>query len=113
MRQLVAAFESRLVGALQKDRMPNLTQLRIAAREIFDETLRAVDAGAAVRRAVRLDGLQLNIGDTKINIGDRRIYSVAIGKAALAMACALEQLLGDSFTAGFMSGPPLPGLRAV
>jgi hydroxypyruvate reductase len=91
--------------------MPNLTQLRLAAREIFDETLHAVDAGAAVRRAVRLDGLQLNIGDTTIDIENRRIYSVAIGKAALTMASALEQALGDSFTAGVVSGPPLPECR--
>ena len=93
--------------------MPNLTQLRLAAREIFDETLRAVDAGAAVRRAVHLDGSQLNVGDTTIYIGKRRIYSVAIGKAAFTMAHALEKVLGDSFAAGFMSGPPLPELREM
>ena len=88
--------------------MTNLTQLRLAAREIFDETLRAVDAGAAVRRAVRLDDLQLNVCDTTIDIGNRKIYSVAIGKAAFSMAYALEQSLGDSFTAGFISGPSAP-----
>jgi glycerate-2-kinase len=41
--------------------MPNLTQLRLAAREIFDETLKAIDAGAAVRRAVRLTESQLSV----------------------------------------------------
>src|ERR1700682_5016128 len=87
--------------------MPNLTQLRLAAREIFDETLRAVDAGDAVRRAVHLDGSQLNVGDTTIDIGSRRIYSIAIGKAAFIMAHTLEQVLGDSFATGFMSGPVL------
>src|SRR6266550_763238 len=93
--------------------MPNLTQLRLAAREIFDETLHAVDAGVAVRHAVRLDGSQLNIGDTTIDIKNRSVYSVAIGKAAFNMAHALEQVLGDSFTAGFMSGPPLPGFTEM
>src|SRR5439155_19820234 len=93
--------------------MPNLTQLRLAAREIFDETLRAVDAGVAVGRALRLDGLHLNVGDTTIDIGNRRIYSEAIGKAAFTMAHALEQVLGDSFTAGFMNGPPLSGFREM
>ena len=91
--------------------MPNLTQLRLAAREIFDETLRAVDAGAAVRRAVRLDGLQLSVCETTIDIRNRGIYSVAIGKAAFPMAQALEQERGDWFTAGLMSGPSLPGSR--
>ena len=93
--------------------MPNLTQLRLAAREIFDETLHAVDAGVAVRHAVRLDGSQLNIGDTTIDIKNRRVYSVAIGKAAFTMAHALEEVLGDSFTAGFMSGPRLPGFTEM
>ncbi len=41
--------------------MPNLTQLRFAAREIFEAALRAVDPGEAVRRAVRLNGSRLNI----------------------------------------------------
>ena len=90
--------------------MPNLTQLRLAAREIFDEMLHAVDVGDAVRRAIRLDGFQLNVCDVTIDLGNRRIYSVAIGKAAFKMACALEQMLGDSFTAGFMSGPSASGL---
>ncbi|HMG76685.1 MAG TPA: DUF4147 domain-containing protein [Pyrinomonadaceae bacterium] len=93
--------------------MPNLTQLRLAAREIFDETLHVVDAGVAVRHEVRLDGSQLNIGDTTIAIENRSIYSVASGKAAFPMAHALEQVLGDSFTAGLMSGPPLPGSREI
>jgi hydroxypyruvate reductase len=91
--------------------MPNLTQLRLAAREIFDETLHAVDAGDAVRRAIRLDGFQLNVCDATIDIGNRKIYSIAIGKAAFKMACAFEQMLGDSFTAGLMSGPSPSGFR--
>jgi hydroxypyruvate reductase len=52
--------------------------------------------------------LQLNVCDTTIDIGNRKIYSVAIGKAAFSMAYALEQSLGDSFTAGFISGPSAP-----
>jgi hydroxypyruvate reductase len=89
--------------------MPNLTQLRLAAREIFDETLSAVDPGAAVRRAVHLDRSQLTIGDATFDIANRSVYSVAIGKAAFKMALALEQVLGDSFTSGLLSGPqPAP-----
>jgi glycerate 2-kinase len=93
--------------------MPNLTQLRLAAREIFDETLAAVDAGAAVRHTVRLDGVHLVAGAATIDIGNRKIYSVAIGKAAFAMAYGLEQVLGDALTAGLMSGPQVqsPGQR--
>ncbi|MDX6306354.1 MAG: glycerate 2-kinase [Blastocatellia bacterium] len=91
--------------------MPNLTQLRLAAREIFDETLNAVDPGAAVRRSARLAESQLNVCDTTIDIGNRKIYSVATGKAAFTMAYGLEQVLGDSLTEGFMSGPTSPGSK--
>lgn len=91
--------------------MSNLTQLRLTAREIFDETLRAVDPSVAVQRAVRLDNQQLKIRDATIDIGNRRIYSVAIGKAAFKMAYALDQILGESLTAGFMSGPSPPNTQ--
>lgn len=90
--------------------MPNLTQLRLSAREIFDETMLAVDAGAAVSRAIRLSGSQLTIGDATFDIANRSVYSVAIGKAAFKMALALEQVLGDTFTAGLLSGPQPAGL---
>jgi len=83
----------------------NLTQLRLAAREIFEAGLRAVDPSAPVLRAVRLEGSRLSICDTAIDIVNRPVYSIAIGKAAFAMAYALERALGESFAAGFMSGP--------
>jgi glycerate 2-kinase len=88
--------------------MPNLTQLRLAAREIFDETLNAADAAAAVRRNVRFDGLQLRICDTELNLVNRKVYSVAIGKAACPVAYTLEQILNDSFMEGLVSGPLVP-----
>ena len=91
--------------------MPNLIQLRTAAREIFDETLRAVDAGQALRREVLIRGSRLKICDVELDVRDKKIYSIAIGKAAASMAYALEQQLGQSFTGGFMSGP-LPGSNA-
>src|SRR5258708_6231092 len=94
--------------------MSNLTQLRLAARQIFDETLNAVDAGVAVRRAVRLTESRLSVNDATIDMGNRKIYSVAIGKAAFTMAYSLEKVLGNSFAAGFMSGPVLsPSLLGI
>ena len=83
--------------------MTNLTHLRFAAREIFEAVLRAVDAGAAVRRALRLEGSRLSIRDTAIDIGNRHVYSIAIGKAAGKMAAALEEILGERLTAGIIS----------
>src|SRR5438067_12683229 len=85
--------------------MPNLMQLRLAAREIFDETLRAVDAGEAVRRALHLEGSRLTVQDAPINLGNRSIYSIAFGKAALPMALALEDVIGEPFIRGLIVGP--------
>ena len=85
--------------------MPNLTQLRLAARDIFDETLRAVDAGEAVRRAVHLKGSQLTVQDATIELSNRWIYSIAIGKAALPKALALVDAIGERFIRGLIVGP--------
>lgn len=73
--------------------MANLMQMRLAAREIFEEALRAVDPAAALRENVRLDPSQLYT-DFELK-PDSRICSVAIGKAAPAMAAALDALLGE------------------
>src|SRR6266404_3187235 len=86
--------------------MTNHTQLRMAAREIFEATLRAVDAGAALRRAVRLEGSRLSICDTALDIDDRPVYSIAIGKAAVKMASALEQILDGRLAGGVVTGDP-------
>ena len=96
-----------------------LISLRLAAREIFQEALRAVDAGDAIRRAVRLEESRLTICDTAIDLGTggQKIYSVAIGKAALPMAAALEEILADTLAAGIIAGPiagqPLAGAIAA
>lgn len=85
--------------------MPNLTHLRLAAREIFNEALRAVDPGAAVHRAVRLKNSLLRVCETAIDLSaERPIYSVAMGKAAFAMAAALDEVLGERLAAGVLTG---------
>jgi hydroxypyruvate reductase len=89
--------------------VPELLELRDAALEIFRAALRSADAGEAVRRVVRLDGARLNIGQTTINLGTRRrrpVYSIAIGKAAHAMAAALDDVLGERLEAGLLAGLP-------
>lgn len=86
--------------------MPELEQLRDAALEIFRAALRGADARAAVRRAVCLQGPLLNVCETTINLaeGRRPVYSIAIGKAAHAMAPALDEILGARLTAGILAG---------
>lgn len=92
--------------------MANLTQLRIAAREIFDETLRALDPLAAVRAVASLNESQLRIGEISIDVGNRKIYSLALGKAARRMAAEIDQLLGDRFSGGVITSND-PGFTAT
>ncbi|HBB96410.1 MAG TPA: hypothetical protein DC054_13570 [Blastocatellia bacterium] len=83
--------------------MTNLTQLRIAAREIFDETLRALDPLAALREVASMKGTTLRIGEISIDVRERKIYSIALGKAARRMAAEIDQLLGDRFSGGVIA----------
>ncbi len=84
-----------------------LSELRRAAQEIFAEALRGVDAGAAVRHAVKLDDGQLSILDTVYNLEGSRspLYAIALGKAALQMAAALNEITGTQLTRGVVAGP--------
>ncbi len=88
-------------------KVSNLPALHLAAREIFDEALRSVDANDAVRRAVRLEGSHLKIVNTTLDLADSRagVYAVAIGKAARPMASALSEILGEHLTAGVITAP--------
>jgi glycerate 2-kinase len=93
----------------------NPLQLRIAAREVFDKALKGVDAGGAVRRAVRPDGLSLKIGEATLSLAARQpIYTIAMGKAALSMASGLDETIGARITAGLISGnAPGNSIRVV
>lgn len=90
--------------------MTSEIELRKAAREIFDVSLARVDAGSAVRRAVQLDGPRLTIQETTINLetAPQAIYALAIGKAALPMAAALDDLIRDRLKAGLIIGTYIP-----
>src|SRR5258708_33044531 len=94
--------------------MPNLTQLRSNAREIFGEALLAVDAGAAVRSAVRFEDSRLRICDKVIELSaSQPAYAVALGKAAFAMASALDEIFGARLTAGMLSSNASGGTGAL
>ena len=80
--------------------------LRLAGREIFDQVLRAVDAADATRRLLRCDESRLYIGDLAIHLTGQKIYSIAIGKAAQAMAFALEEKAGEFLAEGLIAAPP-------
>lgn len=86
--------------------MPNLTQLRLAAREIFNEALRAVDPSAAVRNAVRFEALRVIISDKVFELASAAdVFVVALGKAATSMAVALEDIFGQRLIEGVIAAP--------
>ncbi len=84
------------------------SQLCAKAREMFDKALRAVGAAVAIRNAVEIEGERLHICNQTIELRDRNICSIGIGKAAVHLAFALEEVLGERFTAGFFTGPLVP-----
>jgi glycerate 2-kinase len=97
--------------------------LRRDAHAIFRAALDAADAGNAVRKYLRRAPLHLDHFD--------RIYLVAVGKAAVPMAAAVEDRLGRTLNGGivvtkdghgvnrlkhfqcFESGHPIPDKRGV
>jgi glycerate 2-kinase len=85
--------------------MSNLTQLRLNARAIFFEALEAVDAGDAIRRVTAHKGDELLIAGASVDLRQRGVYSIAIGKAAAAMSIALEERLGARLIGGVIAGP--------
>ena len=97
----------------------NTTELRGAALDIFQHVLRAVDARAAVRRAVSIDGSKLQIFNDEFSLSERPIYVVGAGKAALAMSLGLNDVLGQKIARAVVSSTrtatneSLPSTHAV
>jgi hydroxypyruvate reductase len=88
--------------------LPDLQELRGAAREVFEEVLAASDPRRAVLDAVEYDGASLRVGGARLAArgAAAKVFSVALGKAAAPMAAALEERLGDALAGGVLSAPP-------
>ncbi|MBT4138085.1 MAG: glycerate kinase, partial [Candidatus Latescibacteria bacterium] len=82
----------------------SVAKMREHARELFDASILAVDAGQCVRRFVSLDGALLNIGDQDYDLSQYdRVLVVGMGKASSQMAVALEDILGDHIGGGLIN----------
>ncbi|HEV8339488.1 MAG TPA: DUF4147 domain-containing protein [bacterium] len=78
--------------------------LRRAAIRCLERALRAADPIAGVRRVVRLEGDLLTVADQNCDLRQvRTISAVGAGKAAAAMAAALEEILGERLAGGVVS----------
>jgi len=86
-------------------RKSHMTALRKAA-------LAAADASAAVRQHLSLESQVLHAGDHRIDLHPNgKIYVIAIGKAAPAMASASSALLKRRVTEGLVTEPRYPGIE--
>ena len=82
-------------------RDPATRAQRAVAARVMDAALRAVEPAEAVRRALRLDGDRLLVGDRRYELNRyRRVLVVGAGKAGAPMARAVEELLGERVGAG-------------
>jgi glycerate 2-kinase len=87
--------------------MPDLKQL---ARNIFHDTLAAINISETMKRKLRREGSVLRCGDASIDVRQfRQIRVVAIGKAAHAMVDGLKASLpSDVLFSGIVSAPAKP-----
>jgi hydroxypyruvate reductase len=65
-------------------------------REIMDAALAAAEPGSAVRRFLSVEGGRLTVGEESFEPG--RVFVLAVGKAAGAMAGAAAEVLGDGMS---------------
>ncbi len=97
--------------------MPDLKQ---TALQMFRHTLAAIDIPATMLRKLAREGSHIRVGGATIDLASfERIRAVAIGKASVAMACGLAEMLSPAFRAeGIVVSPSLaksapPGFRAI
>ncbi len=88
-------------------------------KEIFGAGLKAVDPQEAVGRHVQLAGEHLQVGGRTYPLASfKRIFVIGFGKGTAPMAKALEDILGDRLTAGWITvkyghGMPLKKVRVM
>ena len=70
--------------------------------DITEKVLFRLDAGRRIKSIMSLDGSVLRIGTESWDLSRKRhVYLIAAGKAANAMAMAVDEILGDRLTRGF------------
>ena len=94
-------------------------QPRGNATAIFGAAIQAVEPEVCIKRWLQLTGSTLRIGDDRYALqAIRRLYLVGIGKAAAAMAHAVETVLADRIDDGIVitkygHGVPLSRCRLL
>jgi hydroxypyruvate reductase len=96
-----------------------VADLKELARQIFRETLAAIDISATLQRKLARAGARIRCGEATLDLAQfERIRVVAFGKASFAMVAGLLEVLAPDFRAeGIVVGPTaapqaLEGFRA-
>jgi hydroxypyruvate reductase len=77
---------------------------RVSAQTIFQAALRAADPYHAIQRALQRDGMRLRVHDREYDLARYdNVYVIGFGKASATMARAIEDLLGDVLTRGWVT----------
>jgi len=72
--------------------------------EIFEAGLRAVAPGAALKKTCQVENDRLTVGGRNYNLNIfEEILVIGAGKAAASMAKALEEVLGNRISSGFIT----------
>jgi len=90
-----------------------MLDLKQSALQIFRETLAAIDIPATMRRKLAREDSRIHLGGAMLDLAlFERICAMAIGKASVAMACGLTELLSPDFRAeGIVVTPSLTKVR--
>lgn len=84
--------------------MNSTTDLRNIALEIFRRTLAGIEVESVTRAYARLNGDQFVVGEEEIDLSRfKRVVVIAIGKASVPMARAIESVLGARIDAGLVA----------
>jgi glycerate 2-kinase len=94
--------------------------LRAIATELQQAALAAVEPAAAVRRHVRREGDTLIVAGRRYDLsGYERVFVIGGGKAAVPMASAVADILGERLTEGVLvtkyghARYPVPGIQIL
>jgi glycerate 2-kinase len=71
-------------------------------KQLITSALAAVNPFDAIQNHLRLEGDELTIGDKIINLTDRDIRCIAVGKASVQMARSIHELLGSQISQGLV-----------
>ena len=86
------------------------TDLRSIAKNIFLQTLAAIEVGAVVRKAVYYQQNKLTVANREYDLNEfSRVIVIAIGKAAEPMARTAQEILGEKITDGIVATNALIG----